>query len=197
MAQFPIPNTLFPKATPNLADRAIVYHGFRLENNSGRDDNLGLENSCTAPHERSRSYATSAARSRTVGFTLVELLVVIAIIGILVALLLPAIQAAREAARRTQCTNNMKQFGLAIHSYHATSGVLPGSVGYDHVQQSPKTPTPSGKGWILSLLPQLEQQPLYEQFSPGFEGSYLAGQGLRRPECRDALKTHSCLQTPG
>jgi prepilin-type N-terminal cleavage/methylation domain-containing protein/prepilin-type processing-associated H-X9-DG protein len=80
-------------------------------------------------------------------FTLVELLVVIAIIGMLVALLLPAVQAAREAARRTQCTNNLKQIGLAFHNYHDVYRGFP-----------PRN------SWCLGLLPFLEQRPLYDQF---------------------------------
>jgi prepilin-type N-terminal cleavage/methylation domain-containing protein len=90
-------------------------------------------------------------------FTLVELLVVIAIIGILVALLLPAIQAAREAARRTQCTNNLKQLALACHNHHDTHGELPYST-YDGQYNT----NSRGYSWIAHILPHIEQQALYD-----------------------------------
>ncbi len=86
------------------------------------------------------------------GFTLIELLVVIAIIAVLIALLLPAVQAAREAARRSQCVNNLKQLGLALHNYHDTVGALPWAYGY--------TGWNDWSGHVL-LLPYLEQTPLY------------------------------------
>jgi prepilin-type N-terminal cleavage/methylation domain-containing protein/prepilin-type processing-associated H-X9-DG protein len=89
------------------------------------------------------------------GFTLVELLVVIAIIGILIALLLPAIQAAREAARRTQCTNHLKQIGLALQSYHNAMGKLPAGSMYNHV--------PHGT-WAIFLLPYAENMAAYKLF---------------------------------
>ncbi len=90
-------------------------------------------------------------------FTLVELLVVIAIIGILIALLLPAVQAAREAARRSQCTNSLKQISLALHNYHDVNkcfppGVLPPSYGQATLRQA---------GWLVRILPYLEQVAAY------------------------------------
>jgi len=94
------------------------------------------------------------------GFTLVELLVVIAIIGILVALLLPAVQSAREAARRLECKNNLKQIGLALHSYHAAHGTFPYGSG-DCC--SPSNPKSWGGVWTTMILPQLEQQNLHDK----------------------------------
>ncbi len=97
------------------------------------------------------------------GFTLIELLVVIAIIAILIALLLPAVQQAREAARRTQCKNNLKQLGLALHNYHdITSNTFP--PGYIFAT-SQSTPALNGWGWLTMCLPQLEQAPLFNILS--------------------------------
>ena len=97
-------------------------------------------------------FSNGGAMSRRRAFTLIELLVVIAIIAVLIALLLPAVQAAREAARRIQCTNNLKQLNLALHNYHDTAGSLPYAGGF-----SPH----KGWGWLPMLLPHIEQTPLY------------------------------------
>ena len=105
------------------------------------------KNSWPTPH--------GAARS---GFTLVELLVVIAIIGILVGLLLPAVQAAREAARRMQCSNNLKQLGLAMHNYHDTLKRFPPGVVRPH---DVPTAFREAWGWGTLILPYIEQTPLY------------------------------------
>lgn len=94
------------------------------------------------------------------GFTLVELLVVIAIIGVLVGLLLPAVQAAREAARRMQCSNNLKQLSLAIHNYHDTHRNFP-------VQGLPAHGSNNAWGWGAFILPFVEQTALYNTIQPG------------------------------
>src|SRR4051812_36639289 len=86
------------------------------------------------------------------GFTLIELLVVIAIIAVLIALLLPAVQSAREAARRSQCVNNLKQIGIAMHNYHDQVGALPGAYLVYNV---------TSFSALSMTLPQLEQSPLY------------------------------------
>ena len=134
---------------------------------------------------------TSAGKRWQQAFTLVELLVVIAIIGILVALLLPAIQAAREAARRSQCTNNLKQLGIAILKYEEAHKTFPTSEGWDQSDTDDGIPLTgggldmatalktgqhkplSGKGWILSVLPELEEGALYDKFRQGGAFDYV------------------------
>src|SRR5947207_1779085 len=111
-----------------------------------------------ATHCISRLVAGSLSRSRPMfakrsGFTLVELLVVIAIIGVLVALLLPAVQTAREAARRSKCMNNLKQISLAVHNYENTHRTFPIGA-YDCCYGT----------WLLSILPYVEQGSLYQQY---------------------------------
>ncbi|MCC6491698.1 MAG: DUF1559 domain-containing protein [Pirellulales bacterium] len=105
----------------------------------------------------------------------------IAIIGVLVALLLPAVQAAREAARRASCTNKLKNLGLAALNYHDAKGHFPISHGAFSVGESPPGVPQSGVGWILELLPYLEQQALFSQFQAGgaFEGQFIDGAGAR------------------
>jgi len=114
-----------------------------------------------------------SARRRISGFTLIELLVVIAIIAVLIALLLPAVQAAREAARRSQCVNNMKQLGIALHNYHDVVGSFPTSFWRNtkDVVGGPANNV-NRHSWIAMMLPYFEQAPLYNaiNFSVGAGG---------------------------
>ena len=108
----------------------------------------------------------SNLENRTSGFTLVELLVVIAIIGVLVSLLLPAVQSAREAARRMQCSNNLKQLSLAVHNYVDTYNSIPIGHMYRGIFDGDPNDADGGTGfgWGVALLPYIEQNGLYGQF---------------------------------
>jgi prepilin-type N-terminal cleavage/methylation domain-containing protein len=121
---------------------------------------------------------------RRPGFTLVELLVVIAIIGVLVALLLPAVQQAREAARRSSCMNNLRQLGVALHNHHDVKNVLPPGCTYYGACCSPPTYTT----WSIEILPFMEQQALYSQYRQDEQNTSpnnnLVGQ--------QRVKTHEC-----
>lgn len=136
---------------------------------------------------------------RRQGFTLVELLVVIAIIGILVALLLPAIQAAREAARRTQCVNNLKQLGVGLHNFHDTYKRLPAAC-YDQIFQQ------YGGNWyrwsyLAALLPFVEQGPLFDELTvkdaSGYASFYYWPDGNSAPACKKLIPTFICPSDSG
>lgn len=120
---------------------------------------------------------TPLGQRRTAGFTLVELLVVIAIIGILVALLLPAVQAAREAARRSQCMNNLKQMALALHNHHDTIGALPagavmsGSTGIGSLNYH--------NGWTREIMPFSEDAALADLYDPDIAVTHRTDPGAK------------------
>ncbi len=138
-----------------------------------------------APHSR-----PSVSRR---GFTLIELLVVIAIIGVLIALLLPAVQAAREAARRSQCTNNLKQIGLALHNYHSAMNSFPLLAGYGVALTNPNSKsTWHGPGVLVFILGFMEQKPLYNAFN--FNASCVLG-CAGKDEIQNGTVLHTALNT--
>jgi len=100
------------------------------------------------------------------GFTLIELLVVISIIAVLIALLLPAVQSAREAARRAQCSNNLKQLGLAVHNYHSSANVIPAQCMFPGGQYTMSLASGGWTApWSIAILPQLEQNSLFSAYN--------------------------------
>jgi prepilin-type N-terminal cleavage/methylation domain-containing protein/prepilin-type processing-associated H-X9-DG protein len=115
-------------------------------------------------------------RNHRTGFTLIELLVVIAIIAILIALLLPAVQAAREAARRAQCTNNLKQTGLALHNYENANGALPPAGKSTYYASSPaNNQFVDGVGMLPRILPYLDAVPTYNAINFSLDYNHLSG----------------------
>ncbi len=138
------------------------------------------------------------SRRSRLAFTLIELLVVIAIIGLLAALLLPAIQAAREAARRSACVNNLKQIALAVQNYHDTNLLFPPQIGYYPTWNTLQDYRVS---WLVQILPQLEQAELFNAYN--FWNS--TGPMLGVPWCSDSnatvllspLNVYLCPSYPG
>jgi prepilin-type N-terminal cleavage/methylation domain-containing protein/prepilin-type processing-associated H-X9-DG protein len=117
-------------------------------------------------------------------FTLVELLVVIAIIGVLVALLLPAVQAAREAANRMSCSNNMKQHGIALHNYHDVHKTCP--MGWDN----------RGRMWSARILPFVEQQALHDTLRPEESANWTIDGSPEQTACETVISFYRCPSMP-
>jgi prepilin-type N-terminal cleavage/methylation domain-containing protein/prepilin-type processing-associated H-X9-DG protein len=136
-------------------------------------------------------------RSVRRGFTLIELLVVIAIIAVLIALLLPAVQAAREAARRAQCTNNLKQIGLAMHNYHQSVGTFP----QGKSMSASTMPYTGYAGWtewsaLAEMLPYMEQGPTYNSINFNYCGGFSQGMLINITSWTRAIGSFMCPSDP-
>ncbi len=125
---------------------------------------------------------------RIAGFTLVELLVVITIIGILISLLLPAVQSAREAARSLQCANNLKQLALAVHGYHGVHGVLPAS----KIEYGRDPYVDRLMPWTVAILPFVEQQALYDLWDSNVSAAKPGANDGNRTVWQSHVALHAC-----
>jgi prepilin-type N-terminal cleavage/methylation domain-containing protein/prepilin-type processing-associated H-X9-DG protein len=147
---------------------------------------------------------------RRAGFTLIELLVVIAVISVLIALLLPAVQSAREAARRMQCNNNLKQIGLALHNYEDAFRCLPFGKGDNYMDEIPMAPVYARWSTHSQFLPQLEQGPLFnatnfnlppetpslDTYNMGFMPAFQDPNRENATVCRIAIAAFLCPSDP-
>ena len=179
----------------------------QIESHASRIPSVDVDAVVTHPPTRGRTRhrwrpADRLIRRSATGFTLIELLVVIAIIAILVALLLPAVQQAREAARRASCKNNLKQIGIALHSYHELHGTFPPGLSRSDAFNTRfplGSEDPSAYSWTVMLLPMLDQGPLYKRIRPNSPVSLL--KSLSHPEkvklFQSAIPNLTCPSDPG
>ena len=137
------------------------------------------------------------------GFTLIELLVVIAIIAILIGLLLPAVQKVREAAARAKCSNNLKQIGIAVHSYHDATGAMPHGSILDLANANPSIGNRSHSNWAMEILPYLEQGSLNLAYSavtrnngPGLPNGDYDDANANQPFVQQYLSVYTCPSDP-